>query len=87
MTIKYLQCGHIYMKADSVHGMIGNKMKKTEIISNFQDNVNLCSSCSQTVVPIQMDSDDFFDFVPGNRARQSQNVIFSIPQRYLRGSV
>ena len=44
VVIKYLQKGHTFMKADSVHGVIWRKMKKCEEnIFTFDDFVELCS--------------------------------------------
>ena len=46
VTIKYLEKGHTYMKADSVHGRIGKKMKKCDNIFTFDDFVQLCNHAS-----------------------------------------
>ena len=60
--MKYLQKGHTYMKADSIHGSIGKKMKQAENIFTFDDFVELCQKSSKTITPILMEYIDFYDF-------------------------
>lgn len=74
ITIKYLQKGHTFMKADTIHGNIGNKMKKCENIYNFNDFVDLCSRSSKNIKPVLMHFDDFYEFKGEQRQRKSKNV-------------
>ena len=41
ITIIYLESGHTFMRADSVHGVIGKRMKATPEIVTFRDVVQL----------------------------------------------
>ena len=63
VTIKYLEKGHTYMKADSVHGSIGKKMKKCDNIFTFDDFVQLCNHASTVLM----------NFTSEQRCRKSKN--------------
>ena len=65
------------MRADSVHGCIGKRMKKCEEIITFDDFVQLCSQAGKNIRPIVMTPQDFTNFVDGHRQR-GKNV--EIPQ-------
>jgi hypothetical protein len=47
VTIKYLERGHTFLKADSVHGLIGKRMKKESEILTFDDFVDLCGKAEK----------------------------------------
>ena len=68
VIMKYLQKSHTYMKADSIHGSIGKKMKQAENIFTFDDFVELCQKSSKTITPILMEYIDFYDFSGEQRA-------------------
>ena len=74
VVIKYLQKGHTYMKADSIHGSIGKKMKQAENIFTFADFVELCQKSSRTITPILMECMDFHDFSGEQRTRNGKKT-------------
>ena len=47
IQLKFLERGHTTMRADSVHGCIGKRMKKCEEIITFDDFVQLCSQAGK----------------------------------------
>ena len=49
IRIKYLHDGHTYMRADSIHGSIGNKLKGTSQIEDFASFSSLCSSAAKNI--------------------------------------
>ena len=74
VTIKYLESGHTFMRADSVHGVIGKRMKATPEIITFDDLVNLISASSARIKTLEMKIDDFYAFKAECRARSSKYV-------------
>ena len=74
ITIKYLESGHTFMRADSVHGVIGKKMKATPEIVTFEDLVQLISQASARIKVLEMNISDFYAFKAENRARSSKFV-------------
>ena len=62
------------MKADSVHGVLGGKLKKTPNVYTFDDFVELCAKSGKNFKPVVMHFDDFYQFADGHRARQSKKV-------------
>ena len=73
VTIKYLEKGHTYMKADSVHGSIGKKMKKCDNIFTFDDFVQLCNHASKHTSTVLVNFTDFYHFTSEQRCRKSKN--------------
>ena len=63
VRLKYLERGHTFMAADSVHGAIGRKMKKKASIVNFRDFVEICASSQADVNPVIMENSDFRSFL------------------------
>ena len=74
VNIKYLEKGHTYMRADSVHGTIAKKMRSQSEIVNFPDFVALVDSASKTTKPIVLNTNDFYKFTAENRVRQSKTA-------------
>jgi len=74
VTIKYLEKGHTYMKADSIHGSIGKKLKKQAEILTFPDFVDLVDSSSKFLKPVVLGTADFYEFSAENRTRKTKNV-------------
>lgn len=74
VCIKFLERGHTFMKADSVHGLIGRKMKKAAEILTFDDFVDLCDKAGKNIHPITLNEHDFYNFVAMQRARKTKNV-------------
>ena len=54
VTMKYLEPGHTFMKADSIHGCIGRKLKEDPVLYDFLDLTNLVrqSKLEMTVLPM-----------------------------------
>ena len=74
MTIKYLERGHTFMRADCVHGSIGKRMKKTPEINNFEDFVDICDKSSSLIKPVVLHHTEFYKFPEIHRARTSKKV-------------
>ncbi|ESO96672.1 hypothetical protein LOTGIDRAFT_174750 [Lottia gigantea] len=73
VTLKYLERGHTFMRAD-VNGTIENKMRKAAEILNFQDFVDLCDKASKHTRPVVLHCNDFHCFQDDHRTRQKKNV-------------
>ena len=74
VTMKYFERGHTFMRADSVHGSIGKKMKKCPEVCTFPDFVDVCEKAGSKIKPIIMHYHDFHEFEDGHRNRKSKNV-------------
>lgn len=75
VTIKYLERGHTYMRADSVHGSIGKRWKmRTTEVRNFEELVDLCDKSAAVIKPVEMHYTDFYAFKDEHRSRQSKKV-------------
>ena len=74
VKIKYLERGHTYLKADSIHGCIGKKMKKLSEIVTFSDFVELCSKSSKSIKPVMLETADFIAFTQGQRTRKTKKA-------------
>ena len=70
---KYLVPGHTFMRADSVHGAIGSKMKEEETIDTFDDFVQLSGISGKRNKPVPMNHGDFFEFRDGHKVRKADN--------------
>ena len=65
--------------ADSIHGLIGKRMKKRESILNFDDFVELCRGASSKILSIVLEHKNFFKFVSGCRARSTRSNSETLP--------
>ena len=74
VTVRYLERGHTFMRADSVHGCRGSKMKKCQEIHTFDDFVKLCQKASKKIKAVVMHPSDFYALEDGHRSRQSKNL-------------
>ena len=74
ITLKYLERGHTFMKADSIHGNIGKKMKKEPEVLTMPDFVDLCNKSSRKIKATETKVNDFYKFSDGHRCRQSKKV-------------
>lgn len=74
VTMKYLEKGHTYMKADSVHACIGKKLKKQSEVFTFPDFVSLVDCASKSVKSVVLEISDFYEFKPENRIRKSKHT-------------
>ena len=62
--IKYLEVGHTYMSADSVHGNISQKMKSVDKIFDFEDCKTLIENSRTRIKTIAISHSDMFTFSP-----------------------
>ena len=72
IRIKYLHKGHTYMRADSLHGSFGKKLKAKDEIINFQSFSNICLLARKNVRCIHMTHENFFDFPSEVRSRKTK---------------
>ena len=74
VKIKYLETGHTFMAADSVHGSIGKRMRYANEILDFKDLTDLVTKSARNFKVAEMKTDDFYNFKPGNKRRNTNNV-------------
>ena len=74
ITIKYLEPGHTYMKADCVHEIIGKRMKHTPEIVSFKELTNLVNLSGSRIEVLEMNIDNFYIFKAGSRARSTKKI-------------
>ena len=71
-TIKYLEKGHTFMKADSIHGSIGGKLKKEKEVIDFESFVKVCQRASKNIEAVLLKVDDFHRFSALNRTNSNK---------------
>jgi hypothetical protein len=59
ITLKYLERGHTYNNADSVHGSIANALKRKSLLYNFMDLKELMISSRTNISVLEMNSAHF----------------------------
>ena len=69
ITLKFLEVGHTFMAADSVHGCIGKKLKR-KLIYDFEDFVTLCKGSMRNIERVLLDIPSIFEFEKGVKARK-----------------
>ena len=74
IKFKYLEPGHTFMRADSVHGAIGTKMKEAETIDTYDDFIDLCGKAGKRNRPIPMAANDFFQVKDGHPQRRTGDI-------------
>ena len=74
ITLKFLERGHTFMRADSIHGNIGSAMRKRPNIYTFDDFVDVCDGSAKKIRPVTLGVHDFYEFEDGHRARTSKTV-------------
>ena len=75
VKVKFLEKGHTFMRADNIHGMIGKKMKRTSVITTFDDFIDLVRSAGKTIKPIVLDITNIFEVEKKARWRTTKSVI------------
>ena len=73
-TIKYLEKGHTFMKADSIHGSIGGKLKKEKEVIDVESFVKVCQRASKNFEAELLKVDDFHRFSALNRTNSTKKV-------------
>ena len=61
MWLKYLEKGHTFMTADNIHGLIGKKMKKTPIIADFNEFVELVNKSGKGIKPVKLPFSEIYE--------------------------
>ena len=59
---KYFEPGHTFMSADNFHHQVERRMRQKKNVEDFQDFVDVVSTCGQSLV---MKCNDFSDFPKG----------------------
>ncbi|KAF5281723.1 hypothetical protein FQR65_LT14563 [Abscondita terminalis] len=70
ITFKYFEPGHSFMKADSVHGLIGKKWKHTPEVLDYEDLVHLIESSNKLNKVVNLRVEDFLEFENGCQTRK-----------------
>ena len=73
ITLRYLEKGHTFMKADSVHGQIGKKLKKAGEVITFDELCDLCEKSGSSIKVVTMSCTDFKKCTSGVRSRRTSN--------------
>lgn len=60
ITLNYLEHGHTFMKADSVHGAIGRKIQKTQFVFTLEDLQNLIDRSGYSIESRSLQSGDSY---------------------------
>ena len=63
IIIKYLEPGHTFMKADSLHGCIGRKLREEPVLYDMADLASLVRKSKAGVSVHLMSSSEFFPFI------------------------
>ena len=64
ITMKYLEKGHTFMRSDSIHGLIGKKLKREPEVLDFADLEKLIQSVKGDLKIISLTASDFLPFSP-----------------------
>ena len=62
------------MKADSIHGSIGTKMRAAKNIYSFDDFVDICENSSKKIKPVTITYGDFFELSAQHRTRSGKRT-------------
>ena len=62
ITLRYLEKGHTFMRCDSIHGLIGKRLKHTSEVLDYEDLLRLISSSKQDIAVAPLSAIDFFQF-------------------------
>ena len=73
IRFKYIEKGHTFLKADSIHGIIGKAMKRAPIVATFDNFVDLCDDAGKNIKS-DIDIDSMFQFRKEARTRSSKSV-------------
>ena len=73
-SLKYLEKGHIYMKPDSIHGLIGKKLKNKQKYLLFPISLTWWILPENLSKPVVLGISDFYEFCADNSTRKSKHV-------------
>ena len=71
ISLKFLEKGHTFQAADSIHGDIGKIMKNTPIIGDFDAFANICEHSGKHTRAVLMDYVDIYQFRKMVRSRNN----------------
>ena len=71
IRIRYLEKGHTFMKADSIHGQIGRKVKRMGEIITFDELCDTIDKSGQNIKVVKMSPADFKKCASGVRSRRT----------------
>ena len=74
ITIKYLEKGHTFMVAGTMHGNIGKLFHKTNTVATFDDFVQLCEKANNNIKAIVLDLPFIYPISKKARTRSSTKV-------------
>ena len=74
ITIKYLEKGHTFMVAGTMHGNIGKLFQKTNTVATFDDFVQLCEKANNNTKAIDLDLPFIYSIFKKARTRSSTKV-------------
>ena len=74
ITIKYLEKGHTYMAAETIHGNIGKLFRKTSTVVTFDDFVQLCEKANSNIKAIVLDLPFIYPISKKSRTRSSNKL-------------
>ena len=74
ISIRYLETGHTTMRADSIHGSIGRKLKKESTIVSFDDLSQLCDQAAHNIEVVNLVHSDFYEFKNYARANTKKII-------------
>ena len=89
IIFKYLQRGHTYMAADSIHGNIGTKMKKQGNIFDFSDFSKICQNAKKNLSTVHLTKNDIFTFSKQVKMRSNEMPLLSdiVEIKFCKGSM
>ena len=75
IVVKYLERGHTYMRADSVHGSIGRRLNRCSEVRNFDEFVEISDKSAKAIKPICLLPSDNYKYSKMHRTRSSKAVV------------
>ena len=74
LRLKYLEKGHTFMMANNIHGLIGKKIKKTPLIADFNEFVELVNKSGKGIKPVKLHFSEIYEVEKKSRSRKSRGV-------------
>ena len=74
VTLKYLKRGHTTMRADSIHGSIGRRLRSIPKVRNFDEFVEINDKSARLIKPVIMHHSDFYNIPEMHRTTTSKKV-------------
>ena len=64
ITIQYLERGHTFMRADSIHGLISQQMRRESELFTMEDFIRVITHCKGNIGAIELHPADIRDWPP-----------------------